>query len=415
MTDIFTLIILGVLFLTLYYEVFLLMTFVEERFLKPRKSSSTEGSLKPLPSVTIIVPCYNEEKTIDATISSLFALEYPKHLFNIIIVDDGSTDGTWKSIKKYEGLPGVSTLKKENGGKHTALNYALKYVKTELVGCLDADSVVAPDALLEIAKSFADPTIKAVTPAIRIKEPSTVIQHIQHAEYSFAVFVRRVLGMLGAIYVTPGPFSIIRRSVFDKIGGYRKAHHTEDLEIALRMQISDFRIANNYKASVYTVGPRTLKTLYKQRLRWTQGFLQNMIDYRHLILNRKYGNLGVFILPLSLTALLTTVLMVGIFFITLFNTSSQKILKIQTVGISWFSYSDIGIDLFYLNTSAAIFLAVVVMLLTGFIIYLGASFGGGRQPIRGYIYFTFVYGLIAPLWLFKAMYNTALSKSISWK
>ena len=194
---------------------------------------------------------------------------------------------------------------KENGGKHTALNFGLSQSKSELIGCLDADSYVDKDALKHIVQYFEDKQTMAVTPSVKIYQPKNILQMIQSVEYGWGIFIRKVLAYLGALYVTPGPFSIFRREVFEKIGSYRHAHNTEDLEIALRMQAHHMKIANAHNARVYTVAPDTLKKLYKQRLRWTFGFIKNVIDYKFIFFRKQYGNLGIFILPMASVSIIS--------------------------------------------------------------------------------------------------------------
>ena len=97
------------------------------------------------------------------------------------------------------------------------------------------------------------------------------------------------MSLVNAIHVTPGPFSIFRKEVFDKIGKYKHAHTTEDIEIALRMQKHHMKIENAPDAYVYTNTPKTVKSLYKQRKRWIYGFIQNALDYRGLFFKKKYG------------------------------------------------------------------------------------------------------------------------------
>src|SRR5690606_33425680 len=140
--------------------------------------------------------------------------------------------------------------------KYTALNLGLQHVDTDLVGCLDADSFVHPEALNRIVPYFDKKDVMAVTPAIKIHEPRSLLQIVQKVEYSWGIFLRKMLSYLGAIYVTPGPFSIFRTAVFKKLGGYKHAHFTEDFEIALRMQSHSMKIANAHDAHVYTVAPR---------------------------------------------------------------------------------------------------------------------------------------------------------------
>ena len=241
------------------------------------------------------------------------ALDYPKDRFSLIVVDDGSTDGTQKSLDEFRSNPQIKIFKKENGGKSTALNFALEKVESELVGCLDADSFVTPDALKRIVPYFLDAEVMAVTPSIKIHEPKTILQHVQRIEYNWGVLLRRILASMNALYVTPGPFSIFRVSVFKELGPYRHAHHTEDMEMALRMQKNHYKIVNSHSAHVYTVGPEKFKGLYKQRVRWAYGFLNNAFDYRDMYFKKEYGNIGLFILPIATLSIFTTLYAAGRF------------------------------------------------------------------------------------------------------
>lgn len=299
----------GFLFVSLYFEVFLLLAFLERRFRKP---APAPGPVLPAryPSVAIVVPCYNEEHTVASTISSLLALEYPRELIEIIVVDDGSRDATYAAAKQFESDPRVRVFTKENGGKHSAMNFALDKTEAELIGCLDADSVVAPEALLKIVPVFENAEVAAVTPGIHVRNPETMLQHMQNVEYHLSVFNRFVLAAIGSAFITPGPFSFFRASVVRELGGWRYAHSTEDMEMALRMQMAGHLIANAPKAVVHTSTPRTLAALFRQRVRWTYGWLRNAIDYRFMIGNKQYGNLGLIVLPSALISIAA-----GIFFL----------------------------------------------------------------------------------------------------
>src|SRR3989344_7664609 len=131
------------LFIALYFEVFLLITYFEHS--KSRKIARVTPQV--LPSVSILVPCWNEEKTVTKTINSILKLDYPKDKLFVFIIDDGSTDKTWEVIQEFASNKQVTLLKKGNGGKASSLNYALQYVRSDMVGCLDADSFVDSEAL----------------------------------------------------------------------------------------------------------------------------------------------------------------------------------------------------------------------------------------------------------------------------
>ena len=283
------------LFASLYFEVFLMITYIEKR--KTIKTEYLERKNKNLPSVDIIVPCFNESTTIINTINSILDLDYPKDKFKIIVVDDGSEDNSSKVLEIFKDNPQIKIHRKENGGKYTALNFGIENSKADLFGCLDADSFVDKNALKNMIPYFENQKIMAVVPSIKIYKPGNVLQKIQKVEYDWGILMRKILTYLNALHVTPGPFTIFRKKIFKKIGNYKHAYHTEDLEMALRMQKHNYKIANSHRSIVYTVAPKTIKTLYKQRRRWTYGFLKNVIDYKHMFFNREYGNLGFFILP----------------------------------------------------------------------------------------------------------------------
>lgn len=398
------------LFISLYFEVFLLITFIELYF---QKESYKPENLRRYPSVSIIVPCFNEEKTVEKTIRSILDLDYPKHKLEILVVDDGSTDNTWKLLQRYKNHGRIKLFKKTNGGKYTALNLALHHTSAELVGCLDADSFVAPDALTEIVRHFENKKVMAVTPAIKIHKPKSVIQLIQKAEYMLAIFIRRTFASLDAVFIAPGPFSIFKRSVFTQIGPYRKAYNTEDLEIALRMQKHHLKIENAYTAHVYTNAPKTLRALYNQRLRWAYGFLKNISDYRFMIFNKNFGNLGILVLPTAILLIFATLYFIALLIGTSAQSVLAKLVEIQTIGL--YNLGNFQFDLFFVNTHSVLFLIYILTILTFILILIGKRLVGEKKIFSlDMLYYLFLYGFLAPLWLSRAVVNVALSRPTDW-
>lgn len=393
-------------------EVFFLITFYEERS-KLSRTPTTEV-LSNYPSATIIVPCWNEEATVTKTVESLLALNYPKDKLNIFIVDDGSTDHTWEVIQKFKDNPQITLIKKENGGKHTAVNLAIQESTSEIVGCLDADSFVEKNALREMARAFnEDKDIMAVTPVLVVHEPKTVLQKMQETEYYTGAFLKRMLSPLDAINVTPGPFSIFRREVFSKIGLYRKAHNTEDIEIALRMQAHHMRIRNVHTAHVYTTAPGTLYKLYRQRLRWAYGTMKNTLDYRFMLFRREYGILGMITLPISFFGVFIFLYNFGFATYHVVLGVINRIVGINTVGLSFIVPR---LELFYLNTDFVALLSYVFIGLALVIIWNGTKLALGRfRPTVGIFYFVFLYGIVAPIWFTRAVFNVAFSRASSWR
>lgn len=254
---------------------------------------------RKLPKVSIVVPAYNEEKTIESTLQSLLSLDYPKKLLQIIAVDDGSVDRTLARMKKFAKM-GVVVLTKKNGGKASALNAGFKVAKGEIIATTDADSYVEGSALMNTLGYFNKKEVAAVTTSIKIAEPKSFVQKVQSMEYLFNIIYRKVFAIMDSIFVVPGPFSLYKRSVLEKIGGFEEHNITEDMEIALRIQSKGYRIENCVPAYTYTHPPATLRHLFMQRVRWYRGFIINMRRYRYMLFNPKYGDIGVFTLPTNI-------------------------------------------------------------------------------------------------------------------
>lgn len=399
------------LFCSLYFEVFLLITYIEKR--KIIKTEYLKMTGTNWPSTTIIVPCFNESFTAVATINSILNLDYPKDKLKIMVVDDGSTDNTLKTLEIFKENPQVQIHHKENGGKYTALNFGIENSKSDLIGCLDADSFVDKDALKNMMPYFENEKIMAVVPAIKVSEPKNLLQKIQRIEYGWGIFVRKVLSHLNALHVTPGPFTIFRRKIFENIGQYKHAYQTEDLEMALRMQKHNYKIANSHRSYVFTVTPNTLKTLYKQRLRWAYGFLKNIVDYKNLFFKKKYGNVGFLILPFATISIFSALYFTTNFLISIINIIIKQIVKINMVGIS---FSQINFDWFYLNTSLISIISIVILLTTIILILISGMLSEGKLKIKPeFFYFIFLYPIIAPLWLGGAVFNIIFSKTMTWR
>ncbi len=418
-----------ILFIFTYVQVFMLVTLFERNDKRNIDEEELKNTFKSKPdtekpSVTVVVPVFNEETTVFKTVESLLKLNYPKDKLSIMVVDDGSKDNTWNIIQDFKDNPQVLLHQKENGGKYTAVNYGIEMSKSEFVGCLDADSAVDSEALNYMMPHFADPTYMVVTPSMRIENPDTFVRMMQNAEYKMSIFIRKVLNLLDAQYVTPGPFSIFRKSVFNDIGKFKHAHNTEDLEIALRLQSKHYIIANAEKAIVFTVGPRSVYKLYRQRVRWTSGFLQNSIDYRRLIFNPAYSNLGMFILPLSLFSILVTIFSV---IYSIINTISQAIKSYKEASATgWdFSYNFLTIDWWYYNIQTTSIIGFFVILVLCFAIWYGhittrltTDDPDSKRTVGVWtdaLFFVFLYSFISPFWIFKSVWNTISKREASWR
>ena len=415
MTEVTKIITYLFLFASLNFEVFLLITYFENRGKMRKENSFTKNRVKKYPGVTIIVPCWNEEKTVSGTIHSILNLDYPKDKLKIIIVDDGSKDKTWEVIQKFQNNKQIETYSKENSGKYTALNFGLSKTTSELVGCLDADSYVDKDALRHIVAYFQDKEVMAVAPSVKLWQPKGVLQLLQKVEYGFGIFTRKMFHYMQAVYITPGPFSIFRRVVFENLGPYRHAHSTEDIEIALRMQKNHYKIAHAHNAMVYTVAPSKMKALLKQRTRWSYGFIKNAIDYRAMFFKKEFGNLGLFILPMASISLFSVLSLASISIFNFGRSLMSEYTKIQTIGFN-FNIFKFNFDWFYINTELIAMVTAVAFLGTIITVLMSRKMSEGKLHLGfDLIYFLGLYMFIAPLWMGRAVYNAVFSVKTTWR
>lgn len=412
--SILTIILSVFIFAAIYFQVFILVTYLENKAAFSRNPKNKKTELEPIPSVTIIVPCFNEEKTVAKTVQSLLELNYRKDKLFVYVVDDGSADKTAEAVKPFLSDSRVKYFYKENGGKHTALNLGIEKAETELVGCLDADSFVSKNALLAAVKEFLEPEVAAVTPAIKVHEPKNIVQYIQETEYTLSLILRKLLASINAQYVAPGPFSIYRRSIFNIVGEFKQAHNTEDMEMAMRLQMHRFKIGNAFDAEVYTVVPSTLRALLRQRLRWTYGFIRNAFDYRFMVFRKKYGNIGMFSIPAAFISIIAVLYFAFYLTRNFIQFIGEKITYLTTVGLN--TIFELKLNWFFINTETVTLL--IYFSLAIFLIFLSLSVyhvRGGFSFKKGDLYYVLLYGFIAPLWMLRAVTQLILWRPAKWK
>ena len=415
MQSVFSVIFYIFTFLAVYVEVFFLVTFLERR--KDIVTRLDDSPTRVYPTVTVIVPCWNEENTVASTVESLFALDYPKDKIQFMLIDDGSTDGTWKALQQFASMPNVELIHKENGGKHTAMNLGIERTTTEMIGCLDADSFVTPLALKRMIPYFDDAGVMAVSPSIIVKDPKRPMEGAQKIEYQLSVYIKKMLGLMNGIHVTPGPFSIYRMEVFKQLGPYREAHKTEDMEIAYRMHEAGMRIEQCHDALVYTKTPSTAVALYTQRKRWIYGFINNTIDYRRLVFKEKYGAFALFTIPAGIVSIFSAIYLF-IFMIYSFTTFVvAKVAQAQAVGMHLSSIiPHQSFEWFYVNTHAVFFITI---LLYGFVfmsLMIGSKMATGKwKPSFAMVWYIAIYSIIAPLWIMRAVFNTVTKRETAWR
>ncbi len=406
------------LFAAVYFQAFLLVTFLS----RPAVAARKRGASTKTPKVAMIVPCWNEERTIKGTVDSLLALDYPADKLQIILVNDGSTDNTKNVMDAYQGHPQITVVHKENGGKHSAINRGIEIAQdAEIVGCLDADSFVSPEAMREIVACFDDPMVAAATPAMSIHKPTNLLERMQNAEFILGIALRHILAAVNGLYVTPGPFSLYRRSVLVELGGFRYGHQTEDMEMALRIQRAGYTIDSAVRARVYTKGPRTVPALVKQRTRWTSGFLRNMMhDYRDLIGNPRYGALGTIVLPLGFFAIVGGILLFAVVLWQLAHSITQAVIVTSGVPLSYTLSNLIPklgtMEWFYIPLTMFALLSIIALIGSILFILVGRRIsqtpGNISVDLVGWI---LLYGLVAPFWLIRSVADVATGTKRGWR
>jgi poly-beta-1,6-N-acetyl-D-glucosamine synthase len=242
--------------------------------------------LHELPPVSIIVPAYNEGSVIERALTSLIKLDYPE--YEVLVVDDGSTDETLRIASEWEGQRGRGEFRvvtKPNAGKASALNAGIAMSKHPLVFCMDADSYLEPRTVLNAARHFADPAVGAVAGNVKVENRGKLITKLQALEYIEGLnMARRAQGFVSAVNIVPGPVGLFRREALEEIGGYDTDTFAEDADLTLKMMAAGWRVEYEDQAIAWSEAPERWMDLAQQRYRWTRGILQAIRKRKGLFL-----------------------------------------------------------------------------------------------------------------------------------
>lgn len=399
------------IFMALYFAVFVFSTAFEyknEIYYKPKKRFS--------PKVSLLVPCYNEEKNVSKTLQSILNLDYPKENLEIIVIDDGSKDRTLEIAQNFATKDiRIKVFHKENGGKYTALNLGIAKATSQYIGTVDADSFLHKNSLKKIMEQFENPKVMAVISSVRIANPTTILEGVQYVEYLMGNFLKKVFSFLNGINVVPGPLSVFNKKVFDKIGLYRKAHQTEDLEMAFRMQKNNMLITQAVDAIVYTQGCKTFKALLKQRLRWNKGGLLNYKDYPELLNVNKHGNLAYLLLNSVIGCFIT----MGLFIYTAYRILNFAYLKFNQLLLAkgdFFRFSFSLPDWIKFDITPLWFLGLLT--LAAFLVYIFLSKKFTQDPgpsKRNIVFFIVIFPFINGIfWIITLLTILLKRKDLIW-
>ena len=246
------------------------------------------------PSVTIVIPAYNEEQVIEQCIRKALLSEYPD--FDIIVVDDGSTDDTYLKAASFSYHPLVTVLKQPNRGKAAALNAALDEAQSDILICIDADSQIAPDAVRLLAAHFENPNVGAVAGKVVVGNRRNLLTRLQALEYITSQAIeRRAKEHLNAITVVPGAIGAWRTTALMEAGIFSTETLTEDADMTMAVIRSKYKVLYEDRAIARTEGPASLRGLMTQRLRWSLGMMQ--AGWKHLGATIEGRALGLVALP----------------------------------------------------------------------------------------------------------------------
>ncbi|MFI0480592.1 bifunctional polysaccharide deacetylase/glycosyltransferase family 2 protein [Actinomadura sp. 9N215] len=239
----------------------------------------------PFPPVSMIVPAFNEEANIAATVASLLDTDYPGTV-EVIVVDDGSTDGTALIVESI-ALPAVHLIRKRNGGKPSALNAGIGVARAEILVLVDGDTVFQRDTVRHLVAPLADPRVGAVSGNTKVANRGGILGRWQHIEYVIGFNLdRRMFDVLQCMPTVPGAIGAFRRSVLARVGGVPGDTLAEDTDLTMAICRTGLRVVYEEKALAWTEAPSTLRQLWRQRYRWCYGTMQAMWKHRRSVVER---------------------------------------------------------------------------------------------------------------------------------
>lgn len=249
------------------------------------------------PTISVVIPVYNEEVVIKKTVKAVLHSQYP--ITEVIVVDDGSTDQTAFIVEKaFRNNPRVKVIRKQNGGKASALNLGFRKALGDIIITIDADTVFTNLAISYLVEHFKDPNVAAVSGNCKVGNIRNQLTLWQHIEYVTAFNLeRRAYDYLNCITVVPGSNSAWRRNVVEEVGYYDHDTLAEDTDLTLKIVEKGYRIAYDDKALSYEECPETVKDFVKQRYRWSYGILQSSWKHRKTIYQSNNKSLKYFAIP----------------------------------------------------------------------------------------------------------------------
>ncbi len=331
-----------IIFVGLYFTCFWILTMLninqeEKKFI-----------VKKWPSVSILVPAYNEEKTLINTINSILKSNY-KGIMKVIIVNDASQDDTINIAKKLvKGNKKIVSLVdlKKNQGKAGAINKAIKNVDTEFMAIIDADTTINKDTIEEAIRIFCEDENKEIGVVMcqmkPINENKNILERIQLIEYMMVGLIRFLNASQRLLHMTNGG-SFYRTEIVKKLKGFDRNNLTEDFEMGVKVRRSHKLVVYASKSKVFTNTPNKFKTFLNQRLRWSRGFIQTHRKHKDIFFNKVYGLFGMYQFPMNIIGPILYFMAIFVISYNIYKKIYEFIFKLINTPdvISWFEFDSI--------------------------------------------------------------------------
>lgn len=346
------------------------------------------------PLISILVPAYNEGMVIAEVIKNYEVIDYPN--FEIILVDDGSADNTYEVAKLAvrRSQVNIRVYRKENGGKASALNYALEKARGDFVLCMDADSKLAPETLKSGVRHFyLNPNLSAVAGIVKVENTDTFLGRMQYLDYLYGHVQKKILSNFKSVTIVPGPIGLFKKSDLEALGGYERENTTfaEDTELTLKLLSNGKDIICDEGMISYTEAPSNYTDLYRQRYRWTRGIFQAVLKNAHRFLTADEPKNQLILMYLFWEQVLF------------------PLIDFTLLAIFVFCY-------FFTNVGTTASLLLLYIYLMDVVITLMATKGEGNRLYWVYQSFLarFSYTNILVVWKMSAFYDEWIARGMSW-
>jgi cellulose synthase/poly-beta-1,6-N-acetylglucosamine synthase-like glycosyltransferase/peptidoglycan/xylan/chitin deacetylase (PgdA/CDA1 family)/spore germination protein YaaH len=331
---------------------------------------SRAGFDSPRPRVSVLIPAFNEAAVIGHCLASVLGSR--EAAFEVIVIDDGSTDGTGEVVSRHHAAdPRVRLVTQSKGGKAAALNRGLEQASGDVLVALDADTELDPAAIDRLARCFLDGAVGAVAGNAKVRNPTTLIARLQALEYLASQSVeRRAMEALQAIQVVPGAVGAWRRAAVQGCGGFPGDTVAEDQDLTIALRRAGWRIVYEPLAVGWTEVPETVAALSRQRLRWAFGTLQCLWKHRSLLRGGRPPGLALVAFPQAILTQVGLTILSPLLDLAL-------ILSAAAVAAGWSSFGPA-----YAAPGAALLLRYLLTLMVVDLVFVlaAAALDGERRP-----------------------------------